>query len=99
LRRRGGIIASVIVSHDSAMTAHTPTSVSVILDGLYRWKWWISGVLCAVLIFVVGAGGSDPLTWMLFGAFALLLWVPVLVRWRRAVRGARNSFREGLDGR
>jgi hypothetical protein len=27
-----------------------------------------------------------------------LLWIPILVRWSRAVRDAGKAFREGLDG-
>ena len=88
-----------LASHDSGMTTQTPSRLSVILDGLYRWRWWTSALLCAVLVFVVGNDSRSLTGWVLFGFFALLLWVPIVVRWVIGIRSSGRSFREGLDGR
>lgn len=70
----------------------------VILGGLYRWKWWTSAALAAVLVFLVGDDRTSFIVWMLVALFALLLWVPILFRWVLILRRSGSSFREGLRG-
>jgi len=93
-----GFAPDSLMGDDSRMD--TPTQTRVILDGLYRRRWWTSAVLCIVLVFVLdGDPGASLLTSVVFGLLALLLWLPVIFRWAMRVRAAGRSFREGLSGK
>lgn len=69
------------------------------LDELYRWKWWISGGLAALLVFATDPRIDDGPTWIVIALFALLVWLPAAIRWAGSAQSARPRFRERLDGR
>jgi hypothetical protein len=78
----------------------TPTRFALIVDRLYRVRWWTSAILCAVLGFALGGGREGgPLAWTLFILFALLLWLPILIRGLASIRASRKSFNDGLHDR
>ncbi|KQZ75547.1 hypothetical protein [Nocardioides sp. Root151] len=82
---------------DSGMDTKMPSRASRVLGGLYRRKWWISAILCAVLVLDLNDGRSGPLAWLLVSLFVLLLWLPILVLGARSVREAGRSFRDGYE--
>ncbi|KQY50956.1 hypothetical protein ASD30_20960 [Nocardioides sp. Root140] len=64
---------------------------------MYRWKWGISAILCAVLVFGLNDGRSGPWAWLLVSLFVLLLWLPILVFGARSIREAGRSFRDRYE--
>lgn len=83
------------------MVTRTARPLSLIIDDVYRWRWWLSAILTALAgleFHVSDRDAADPVIWVFFVLFAFL-WIPILVRWTRAARDAGKAFREGLDGR
>ena len=69
------------------------------LEGLDRYKWWISGILAAgTVIWADPADPRSPMTWVVVGLFLVLLWIPAMVRVARGFRRTADAFKDGLNG-
>lgn len=66
---------------------------------LYRWRWLTSALLMFVFVVFlqVGERPRDAFTWAAFGFCALLLWVPIALRWLVSFRDSGRAFRAGLS--
>lgn len=86
------------LGHDATVTVLPRSRLSSAVDRLYRWRWWTLAVLLPVGLVTIDDGpAKDPWDWAVFSLFAVLLWLPVLVRWLRAGRDAILAFRSELD--
>jgi Ca2+/Na+ antiporter len=79
------------------MVTRPARPLSLLLDEICRWRWWLSAILTALAAFIFHTfdGDADPVSWVFFLLFAVL-WMAVLVRWSRAARDAGKASREGL---
>ena len=54
------------------------------------------------VVFVILLGPLDlrhPVAWIAIFMFAVLLWLPMTIRWARAARETQKAFRDGLADR
>ncbi|CUR59204.1 hypothetical protein NOCA2570081 [metagenome] len=80
------------------MVEQPDSRMPVVIDRLYRLRWWISAVLVAALVFLAGDERNGPLRWVILGLFVVLVWAPALFRWSRNARASREAHRDGVNG-
>ena len=53
------------------------------LELVDRYRWWISAILSALVVFWIGTADKGRWsTWLIAGLYVLLLWIPFVVRLR-----------------
>src|SRR5262249_33274875 len=71
--------------YDAQAGSRTP-----ILDG----PWWLGPTV--ILVMAVLVFGSTPWKWIVLPVAAVLLWLPLCVRWVVSLSRSVSAFREGF---